>query len=134
MNASRGVYGGDESRARPNEASGVVQGRIVDTQGRPVSGLWVKLYDADCVGSDDLLTDGHTDKNGKYQLRYGAGPWDCCQGLREGSPDIYAQVWRQSAGAGGQWRLVARSRVLDNTRPSAHLPIDFELSERALTR
>jgi hypothetical protein len=110
-------------------ADGVIEGRVVDSQGQPVAGVEVRMYDADSLGHDDHLADGRTDSSGHYQLRYAAGPWDCCRGLRESNPDIYAEIWQRSAQARAGWRLVDRSRVFSNHRPSAALPIDFKIAQ-----
>ncbi|CAB3399165.1 unnamed protein product [Caenorhabditis bovis] len=53
------MFGRDQSAA--------VRGRLV-CDGRPASGVLVKLWDVDRTDSDDLMDSGNTDNNGEFYL------------------------------------------------------------------
>ena len=120
---------GECSKSDAAATFGLVTGQVLDGRGHPVAGARLRLYDADTAGPDDLMADGQTDTNGSYRLRYRAGAWDCCQGLREANPDIYVEVLRRSPQKHSQWVLSGRSRVVVDRRTSPELRFDFRLPE-----
>ncbi len=120
---------GELNTPAPASGLGVVEGRVVDTQGHPVTGVEVRLQDADPTGGDDSMGSGRTDARGHYRIQYSARAWDCCRGMRESDPDIYAEVWRRNPNSGGRWELLRRSEVFPDHHPASHATIHFAVGE-----
>jgi len=120
---------GERDRFDPGEDYGLIEGRVLDADGAPVRSALVKVFDADSAGRDDAMAEGHTDEDGRYRIPYRIGPWDCCTGLEDARPDVYAEVWQQSPAQPGKWTFLRRSRPVSNHRPTAFLSIDFELAD-----
>jgi hypothetical protein len=118
---------GEFASGGPNDAAGVIEGRVIDGDGRGVPGLRIRAYDADSVGNDDPIAEAQTDQRGRYRLQYPAQTWDCCRGFRDSDPDIYAELWIQGSHAGRKPGCLGRSRVFRNHSPAVELAIDFEV-------
>ena len=118
-----------ELGSRAARTFGVVEGRVFDRQGQPVAGVEVRLLDADSSGRDDAMGVGNTDAAGYYRIEYVTRVWDCCKGMREADPDLYAEVWRKSPGAGARWELLRRSEVYPDHDPTSNTTIYFALGK-----
>ena len=71
------------------------------------------------------MASGQTDARGHYRIRHAARAWDCCRGMRESDPDIYAEVWRERAGTVARWELLRRSEVFPDHHPASPQTIHF---------
>jgi hypothetical protein len=72
----------------------VVNGRVTDSKGQPLSGYFVTVYDKDFI-FDDRLGMTTTDDNGFYTLTYRMKDF---RDLIESKPDLYVQVMDSEGG------------------------------------
>lgn len=88
-------------------------GIIVDSRsGRPIPGLRVRTYDKDFF-RDQLLGDGHTDDNGRYEITFDRDDLTGPLVRLERHPDLFVVVFDQ---AGRQIYSTERSVVVDAGR------------------
>jgi hypothetical protein len=74
-------------RPKPLLNGWMVSGRVVDPEGRPVSGAHVRLFDEDLLW-DDLIRTTATDEYGYFDVLYSEGDF----GDIEDAPDLYLVV------------------------------------------
>src|SRR5215467_11928923 len=68
-------------------------GAIVDEDsGRPIPGLKVRAYDKDFF-RDQLLGDGYTDENGRYEIRFQVDEFTGPLIKLERHPDLFVHVY-----------------------------------------
>ena len=75
-------------RPEPELGGWMVGGRVVDAEGRPVSGARVQIFDEDAV-SDDLLGEVRTDDYGYFWVVYEEEKFS---GFGDTAPDLYLRI------------------------------------------
>jgi protocatechuate 3,4-dioxygenase beta subunit len=75
-------------RPEPELGGWMVGGRVVDAEGRPVSGARVRVFDEDYI-SDDLVGKARTDDYGYFEVVYEEEKFS---DLGEVAPDLYLRI------------------------------------------
>jgi hypothetical protein len=90
VKVSKGTVSDEEEECRAQERPGawVVSGRVIDAEGRPVSGLRVQVFDRNFLW-DDLIETTDTDENGCFEVVYDESRF---RDYVERAPDLYVRV------------------------------------------
>lgn len=118
-------------------AKGVVKGRITDKNGRPASGVRVKVMDDDDPSAEEMAS-GFTDTNGNYQLRYEGKHWDASpsHAWTIWRPDIFIRVSAAVKGwcDDGEWDSTRRWLHLGDSGVTSNHPLRDDLTKNLRLR
>jgi len=69
-----------------------IAGEVKDSQGVPLSSLFVEAFDSDFGSADDYLGNAFTDSNGRFEIKFEEKSFKGTYDFMERRPDIYLAI------------------------------------------